>query len=82
MEYAHNLFAISIPKPHKVPFNTTYRYRFSEQSLEQAVVQKLARVITGLRSAKILVEQGFLQEAAIIQRAVDEAQEDILFLVY
>jgi hypothetical protein len=59
-----------------------YVYRYVEQNLEQAVVQKLARVVSGLRAAHVLLELGHLQEAAILQRSVDEAQEDTLFLLY
>jgi hypothetical protein len=59
-----------------------YVFRYVEQQLEQAVVQKLARVVSGLRAAHLLLDVGHLQEAAILQRSVDEAQEDTLFLLY
>src|SRR5204863_8794139 len=55
-------------------------YRYIEQLIEQALVQKLARVISGLRAAGLLVDHGYTQEQGVIQRTLDEVGEDILFL--
>jgi hypothetical protein len=46
------------------------------------MVQKLARVVSGLHAAWLLLENGFLQEQAAIQRMLDEFHEDILFLAF
>jgi hypothetical protein len=53
-----------------------------ERTAQQAIVQKLARIITGLRAAHFLLEQGLLQEQAVIERVIDEFHEDVLFLSY
>jgi hypothetical protein len=40
-----------VPQPIKVPFRDHFVFRYKEKTLEQALIQKLARVITGLHSA-------------------------------
>jgi hypothetical protein len=82
MEQTHLHFAALTPQPTKIANPNGFVYRFVEQNIEQFVLQKLARIVTGLRSAHLLIDRGFLQEAAILQRSVDEAQEDTLFIVY
>jgi len=71
-----------VPPPVKVPFRDQFVFRYTERTIEQALVQKLARVVTGLHSARILLNSGFLQEHAAIQRMLDEFQQDISFLSY
>lgn len=56
--------------------------RYTEMSLQQAIVQKMARAVSSLRAACLLHSQGFFQEQAAIQRMVDEASEDALFLAF
>ena len=58
----------------------TVAYRFKECTIQQAIVQKLVRIISGLRAAGILVEHGFVQEQASLQRMLDEFNEDVMFL--
>jgi hypothetical protein len=82
MDGTHASFAEGVPPPQKIQIENCFTYRYVEQTLEQVIVQKLARIVTGLRSAQILISHGFLQEAATLQRSVDEAQEDITFLIY
>ena len=55
-------------------------YRFEEQSIHQAIVQKLVRIISGLRAVRILVGYGFVQEQASLHRMLDEFNEDVHFL--
>jgi hypothetical protein len=69
-----------VPQPIKMPFRHHFVFRYKEKSLEQALIQKLARVVTGLHSARILLNRGFLQEQAAIHRMLDELQQDISFL--
>lgn len=71
-----------VPKPMKIPFIDSFVFRYKEQSINQALIQKLARVVSGLYAAKCLLEKGFVQEQGIMQRVLDELGEDILFLVY
>jgi hypothetical protein len=77
-----HLLAKSVPAPKKVKFADSYAYRYIEKSVHQALVQKLARYVTTLRGACILLEYGFVQEQACLQRVLDEIQEDIYFLAF
>jgi hypothetical protein len=63
-----------------VPIGDSFAYRYVERTLHQALVQKLARYASTLQAAKILLEAGFLQEQAALQRMLDEIQEDVSFL--
>lgn len=75
-------FESKVPPPQKVPFYDSFVYRYVEKTIHQAIVQKLARIISGLHVAKLLLEKGFVQEQGVIQRVLDELNEDILFLAY
>jgi hypothetical protein len=72
--------AASVPKPQLVGEGRRKRYRYVEQSIEQALTLKLARQISCLRGAQVLLSQGFGQEVAILQRVLDENDHDVLFL--
>ena len=67
-----------IPSPRWTYEHSAYRY--ADKSLETAIVQKLARVISGLGASTILLEHGFGQELAVLQRTLDEIGDDIFFL--
>jgi hypothetical protein len=69
-----------VPPPIKIPFLHHFVFRYKEKTVEQALIQKLARVVTGLHSARILLNSGFLQEQIAIHRMLDEFQQDITFL--
>ncbi|MBB5463832.1 hypothetical protein [Paraburkholderia sp. Cpub6] len=70
------------PPPQRVPMADSFAYRYVEQTTQQAIVQKLARIISGLHAARVLLKHGFLQEQAALQRMLDEFQEDVTFLTY
>jgi hypothetical protein len=82
MDGTHLGYAKRVPAPVRKQREGGYVFRYEQQSLEQAIVQKLARIVSGLRASHLTLEGGFFQEAAILQRTVDEAQEDVLFLAY
>ncbi|MCH8010931.1 MAG: hypothetical protein IIA61_03125 [Candidatus Marinimicrobia bacterium] len=82
MESWFRLLEKSIPQPKKIPFLHSFVFRYKEKTLEQALIQKLARVVTGLHSARILLNCGFLQEQVAINRILEELQQDISFLAY
>ena len=69
-----------VPPPQRVPILESFAFRYVEKSIHQAIVQKLARVISGLYAARILLESGFIQEQSALQRMLDEFQEDVIFL--
>ncbi len=82
IEAAFEVLEKHVPKPQRKPFKDGFVFRYLEQSAHQALIQKLARVVSGLHSARILLEHGLVQEQAALQRMLDEFQEDIIFLVY
>ena len=55
-------------------------FRFKETDIRQAMILKLAHVQSSVRAAKLLLDNGFVQEQAILQRIIDEVNEDITFL--
>lgn len=71
-----------VPVPKKKPIGDSFVFRYAEQTIYQAMIQKLARLISCLHSAQILLEYGFIQEQAALQRMLDEFEEDIIFLAF
>jgi hypothetical protein len=71
-----------VPPPQKMPHGDSFVFRYKEETIEQAIIQKLARVLTGLHAARLLCDNGLLQEQGAIQRMIDEFHEDILFLAF
>lgn len=69
-----------MPKPHVKKLSLDSAFRYEDETAYQAIILKLARVVTGLRAALLLHEHGYLQEQAAMQRILDELMEDILFL--
>jgi len=59
-----------------------YVYRYEKKSIRQAILQELAREVTGLQPAILLNKAGFLQEQASLQRILGEFQEDNMFLCF
>ncbi|WP_085694562.1 MULTISPECIES: hypothetical protein [unclassified Pseudomonas] len=82
MERIVSVFAERVPAPQKVEFRDSFVYRHVEKTIYQALVQKLARMVSSLHAAKLLLEAGFIQEQASLQRILDEITEDISFLAY
>ncbi|MGB5557750.1 MAG: hypothetical protein WBN04_07035, partial [Paracoccaceae bacterium] len=71
-----------VPPARLIETSGGYQYRFTEQSVEQAMIQKLARIVSGLRAARLLLDSGFLQEQSAICRLLDEFTEDVVFLSF
>lgn len=82
MEKSHQTLAARVHQPKAVAHGDGYVFRYHERDVHQALVQKLARVISGLHAARLLLAHGFLQEQGALQRMLDEFNEDILFLAY
>jgi hypothetical protein len=82
MELMLTDLAARVPPPQYVPILNSHAFRYVEQSIQQAIVQKLARIISGLYAAQILLEAGFLQEQGALQRMLDEFEEDVTFLSF
>ena len=71
-----------VPPPQKVPYKASFVYRYVEKTVQQAIVQKLARVVSTLNGAHLLMAHGFVQEQAALQRILQELHEDITFLAF
>lgn len=74
--------ASRLPQPQRAPYNSFFVFRYVEKSVEQAVVQKLARIVSTLNAAYLLMAHGFVQEQAALQRVLHEMHEDVIFLCY
>lgn len=70
---------VPLPMPQK--WGDGYVFRCREKDVYQAIVQKMARLVSGLHAILCLHRHGFLQEQGVIQRTVDELVEDIFFLI-
>lgn len=82
MESTVHALALKIPKPQPVPYKDSFVFRYVEKTIYQALVQKIARLASTLRATQLLMQHGFVQEQASMQRIMDELQEDIAFLSY
>lgn len=80
LERAFRQLEMKVPPPKRKTWSDGFVFRFVEQTIQQAIVQKLARIISGLHAIETLLARGLFQEQGVIQRAVDELQEDIWFL--
>lgn len=69
-----------VPPPVKEGYKDGFVLRYAEQTPQQAMLQKFARLISGLHSLRLLLVNGFLQEMGVIQRTLDDFEEDILFI--
>ncbi|WP_139218059.1 hypothetical protein [Paracoccus aminovorans] len=80
LRWAFEILQHLVPKPVEVVRQGGYTFRYRERMVEQAMVQKLARVISGLSAIEALSQEGFFQEQAALQRVHDELTEDIDFM--
>lgn len=69
-----------IPAPEQIVYGDGYALRYRDKRLEIAIVQKLARYISGLNAAFELLGKGYTQEIGALFRMLDEFGEDITFL--
>ncbi|HEY8606590.1 MAG TPA: hypothetical protein VIM12_05690 [Noviherbaspirillum sp.] len=81
MEKTLESFSASVPPPTMVstPMGLAVRYR--EKTLQQAIILKLVRILSGVHAMRLLIMNGFVQEQAVLQRVQDEFDEDVLLLV-
>ena len=74
-------FARRVPQPTFVERKNVCGFRHVEKIIHQAIVQKMVRMVSTLHATRLLLNHGFVQEQASLQRILDEIQEDIAFLV-
>jgi len=83
MELALDRLAKRVPPPQWIRlYGDRFAFRYVERTAQQAIIQKLARIITGLRAAHLLLRYGLVQEEAVIHRVLGDLIEDVLFLSY
>lgn len=70
-----------VPSPQVVLIDGEEVLRYVEQRPHQAVIQKLARYISGLQAMEWLNHAGFVQEQAVVQRTLDDIGEDVTYIV-
>ena len=70
----------SLTLPQRVPHGKTFVFRYENKGIHEALVQKLARSISGLNAVAVLLDSGYVQEVGVLFRTLDEIQEDIFFL--
>jgi hypothetical protein len=80
LETAFRQLEAKVPPPIRKPWRDGFVFRYAEQTIHQAIVQKLARTISGLHAVRTLLKSGLFQEQGMLQRAVDEIEEDVWFL--
>jgi len=69
-----------VAPPKMRPFKDGFVFRYIEQTPLQAIIQKLARVISALHAVDLLLMHGFVQEQGVLHRTLDELNEDLIFL--
>jgi hypothetical protein len=80
LERAFRRLEMKVPPPVRLIRGDIVEFRYTEQTIQQAIVQKLARTISGLHAVQLLLDRGLFQEQGVIQRVLDELQEDVVFL--
>jgi len=80
LEEAFRRLEEQVPPPIKEGHRDGFVLRYAEKTPQQAMLQKFARLISGLHSLRLLLLSGFLQEMGVIQRTLDDFEEDILFI--
>lgn len=71
-----------MPRPRQRIRSGNVEVRYEQPSIELALFLKLARAISLLGGLRLMVENGMIQEQGILERAIDETDEDILFLSF
>ena len=81
MEESVHTLAKNLPGPDRITTKNGFVFRYVEKSIPQAIVQKLARLVSTLHATRLVLNHGFVQEVGALKRMLDEIQEDILFLL-
>lgn len=66
--------------PERIPYRNSFVFRYSKKGIHEALIQKLARFISGLNAVAVLLDAGYVQEVGVLFRTLDEIREDIFFL--
>jgi hypothetical protein len=80
MTNAFRYIEAQVQPPIKVPHKGGFVFRYAEKNIHQALIQKLARMLSSLNALEVLLQHGFVQELGVLLRTLDEIHEDIYFL--
>lgn len=80
LQLAFRKIESEFPPPAEASIGASTNFRFTEQRIEEAIFLKFARLLSLLSALDLLIQEGFIQEQGILQRAIDETNENILFL--
>lgn len=80
MYHAFQALESATPPPRMVETISGPALRYSEKLPSQALIQKLARYLSGVKAINVLLDRGLLQEQGAIQRILDEIGDDISFI--
>lgn len=80
MSRAFRQMETSIDPPLQVPHRNSFVFRYANKGIHEALIQKLARTISGLNAVAVLLTAGYVQETGVLFRTLDELHEDIFFL--
>jgi hypothetical protein len=80
LEKAFRLIEADAPKPTEVTRGNHLAFRYMEPSAEAAIFLKLARLVSLVHGLELLIDHGRVQEQCILQRSIEETNEDIVFL--
>lgn len=82
MKKNFNLLHSKIEEPEYIELGSRKVFRYKNKSANIAMIQYMARVISGLCSTKLLIENTFIQECNTLFRTIDEFNQNISFLGY
>lgn len=80
LENSFREIEVLVPRPVFISRGSYQAFRYEDQSIEAAIVQKCARIVSGLNASLVLLRSGYVQELGAIFRMLDEFNEDVLFL--
>jgi|HubBroStandDraft_4_1064222.scaffolds.fasta_scaffold284741_2 hypothetical protein len=61
LEDAFRKLETKVPPPMRKPWLDSFVFRFAEQTIQQAIVQKLARMISGLHAIQVLIDMAYFR---------------------
>ena len=70
----------ALTPPQRVSHSKSFVFRYERKGIHEALLQKLARTISGLNAIAVLLNSGYVQEVGVLFRTLDEIHEDIFFL--
>ena len=67
--------------PEEVELGSVVVHRFRERDAPNAIVLKLALLVSNLRAGRLLIDHGFAYEWAMVRRLLYETIQDVMFLL-